>query len=47
MFSRLNKTIINAIDSVMNDSVCNFSEWWKDDFETEIIGYLEHNEIYV
>ena len=36
MFSRLNKTIIDAIESVMNDSVCNFSEWWKDDFETEI-----------
>ena len=36
MFSRLNKTIIDAIESVMNDSVCNFGEWWKDDFETEI-----------
>ena len=36
MFSRLNKTIIDVIESVMNDSVCNFSEWWKDDFETEI-----------
>lgn len=35
MYTRLNDTITNAIKNVMNNSVCDFDNWWKDDFETE------------
>lgn len=35
MFTRLNKTIINAIHKVFDESVCDFSKWWLDDFETD------------
>ena len=42
MYTRLNNTITNAINDVMNNSVCDFDNWWKDDFETEI--YFETTE---
>ena len=42
MYTRLNNTITNAIKDVMSNSVCDFDNWWKDDFETEI--YFETAE---
>lgn len=35
MFKRLNDTIIKAIHKVFDESVCDFSKWWLDDFETD------------
>ena len=35
MFKRLNETIIKAIHKVFDESVCDFSTWWADDFETD------------
>lgn len=35
MFKRLNETIIKAINKVFDESVCDFSKWWQDDFETD------------
>ena len=35
MFKRLNETIIKAIHKVFDESVCDFSKWWSDDFETD------------
>lgn len=42
MYTRLNNTITNAIKDVMSNSVCDFDNWWKDDFETEV--YFETAE---
>ena len=42
MYTRLNNTITNAIKNVMSNSVCDFDNWWKDDFETEV--YFETEE---
>ena len=42
MFTRLNNTITNAIENAMNNSVCDFNNWWKDDFETDV--YFETEE---
>ena len=42
MFTRLNNTITNAIENVMDNSVCDFNNWWKDEFETEV--YFETEE---
>ena len=36
MYTRLNNTITNTIKNVMNNLVCDFDNWWKDDFETEV-----------
>lgn len=44
MFERLNKTIIEAIHKVFNESVCDFSKWWQDDFETDY-GYDTEEEL--
>lgn len=44
MFTRLNKTIIEAIHKVFNESVCDFSKWWQDDFETDY-GYDTEEEL--
>lgn len=44
MFTRLNETITNAIENAMNNSVCDFNNWWKDDFETDV--YFETEEDY-
>lgn len=30
MFTRLNNTITNAIENAMNNSVCDFNNWWKE-----------------
>lgn len=35
MLKRLNDTIIKAIHKVFDESVCDFSKWWQDDFETD------------
>lgn len=35
MFKRLNETIIKAIHKVFDESICDFSKWWQDDFETD------------
>ena len=32
---RLNETIIKAIHKVFDESICDFSKWWMDDFETD------------
>ena len=32
---RLESIIINAIHKVFNESVCDFSKWWQDEFETD------------
>ena len=42
MYKRLNNTIANSIEKVMDYSVCDFANWWKDDFETEV--YFETEE---
>lgn len=42
MYTRLNNIITNAINDVMNNSACDFDNWWKDDFETEV--YFETAE---
>lgn len=42
MYTRLNNTITNAIKDVISNSVCDFDNWWKDDFETEV--YFETAE---
>lgn len=42
MYTRLNNTITNAINDVINHSTYDFDNWWKDDFETEI--YFETAE---
>ena len=44
MFKRLNETIINAIHKVFDESVCDFSKWWQDDFETDY-GYDTEEEL--
>lgn len=44
MFTRLNKTIIEAIHKVFDESVCDFSKWWQDDFETDY-GYDTEEEL--
>ena len=44
MFKRLNKTIIEAIHKVFDESVCDFSKWWQDDFETDC-GYDTEEEL--
>ena len=44
MFERLNKTIIEAIHKVFDESVCDFSKWWQDDFETDY-GYDTEEEL--
>lgn len=44
MFTRLNETIINAIQKVIDASVYDFSRWWQDDFPTEY-GYDTEEEL--
>jgi hypothetical protein len=44
MFTRLNKTIMEAIHKVFDESVCDFSKWWQDDFETDY-GYDTEEEL--
>ena len=44
MFDRLNKTIINAIHKVFDESICDFSKWWLDDFETDY-GFHTEDEL--
>ena len=34
--SRTDNIIRNAAKDVMNSSVCDFENWWKDEFETEV-----------
>lgn len=43
MFTRLNATIKNAIENTMCDSRCDFDNWWKDDFKTEVYFKTEEN----
>lgn len=35
MFERLNETILNVVNNEINNSVCDFENWYLDDFETE------------
>ena len=44
MFERLNKTIIEVIHKVFDESICDFSKWWQDDFETDY-GYDTEEEL--
>lgn len=44
MFTRLNETIIKAIHKVFDESVCDFSKWWQDDFATDY-GYDTEEEL--
>lgn len=44
MFKRLNETITKTIDNVFRESVCDFSKWWQDDFETEY-GFNSEEEL--
>ena len=44
MFTRLNQTIIKAIDKVFDKSAYDFSKWWQDDFETDY-GYDTEEEL--
>lgn len=40
--SRTDNIIRDAAKDVMNSSVCDFENWWKDEFETEV--YFETKE---
>lgn len=42
MYREIERIFNKAIDRVMEESVCDFSNWWKDDFETDI--YFETEE---
>ena len=42
MYTRLNDAITSAIENAMNDSGCDFANWWKDNFETDV--YFETEE---
>lgn len=44
MFTKLNKTIMDAVHKVFDESVCDFSKWWQDDFETDY-GYDTEEEL--
>lgn len=40
--SRIDDIIRDAVRDVINSSACDFKNWWKDEFETEV--YFETKE---
>lgn len=43
MYTRLNNAITNAIENAMNNSACDFTNWWKDNFETDVYFEIEED----
>lgn len=41
MFTEIEKIINNTINRALEESVCDFKNWWKDDFETDVYFVTE------